>query len=1294
MIGKVRLSLHFPGDSTPTEVTHLLRDGSSRFSERLFNADKRSVQDTFSFSLKHDQSLVEKVRSAVDRVLVSVTDYVTNDPLFTGALDPSATQSTAQVAESIGFEAVDSTWRLDFPISNSFSIPSTIGSSPFKVCDPADIPHSIFHQVCYMAGYTELEVTPTIASLAAPTHCAAIANDETFRDFLDTLLFEHKLVLDDDGAGHLVTRRWARIADGYDDTIDSGELSTVVPFTWSRRYVREDGARVEWSQLQEMPGALLYRDSLPVSPDGIFTGKAIAAGDYYPPDSDIEDMYQSYVENWLDKPYLERRTRIKNRDISLVATDGQTVAFTADAGIGINAQSFEPHRALVRFRNTSSVTAKIYTFEIQGKALYRNAVQKALAPVNATNPREYTSRFIFSALAANELAKALALDAVYGDFEYTFGLNRYVQPGTIVRIVSEKNGIDTEAVIQDCIYEPGRPVYQYVAVGIAEWTTAIGTLGSGSSGAALWPIIQAIDAQLGGAPTPPTNNVTNVVFTFSPNADGSVHVAATWDYVNGTSRADLAYVYVKASLGSAPGEFDYGLDKAEAQPMSVDGPYGWSSDFPARTGGSGGAVLRYRFGVVASLGVKLHEDGAVTPIGWEDKQFIAAFRFDDFNYWDLGSGELRAGNATNFIKVTPAAGALEISGLDLELTESELITRADGVELSHEGDALVWREVTTQDELARSDGKTLVIEGAVDLVYSPVYLNTVDSLKYMYAFAESSISHRVVVAIDTSGRLCYSDDGGKTWSTIAPFISGDTPMHAIYCEPLGLFIVVISGKSYCYTSSDGAVWTTRALPISTTWIAAGYDEVSGQLFIISNGATRYVATSLNGITWGYGALSGLTYSSYTIVTWIERLGLFAMTSSAAWLATSTDGLTWTETVPPIAGRMVIDSPELGVTVFIAASNVIATSTNLVNFSTATLVPSLLQFVGGYWDKKRRLFVLFAPTRSVVAISADGYNWKLTTTNVEGLYIDRAIWLNYWNWALVGSKTTGSRYLLMGQRYDDSIKRYSPSPGFISKDSTPNADSLTLFDGSRLLATDAFLAIVEHFIGASSGNTGVEWAAIASGTQAQATAAQVTATYRVYPVGGKGNIVAPGVGIRAISSSTTANSGGSLSWAPSFMIGGLGHQVKSRLQFVLSPGAVTNRRGRWGFMNTFLVATPTFGIYFNITTTSTVTYTVQPTVLNNSVATLGTALALTVSASMTSFEIEFGPEPDDVTFLIQNGENILLKETLKFTGATAFGEVLLGAGCVFWSTGTSALVLALIDTMAYYQAGFRPVFKSY
>lgn len=1297
MIGKVGVTLHFPGDIQPTDVTHLVRDGSARFSERLFNDDKRSVQDTFTFSLKHDQSLLDKVRSAVDRVLVRVTDYVTSDPLFTGALDPSASQTTAQAAESISFEAIDSTWRLDVPIAASFSLPAFIGGVPFKVCDPADPSNSIFHQVCYLAGYVALEVVPVIASLETVQHCAAMANEETYREFLDGLLFEHKLVLDDDGAGNILVRRWARAVDGYDDTVSSGELSTVVPFTWSRRYVREDGARVEWAQLQEMPSALLYRDSLPVSSDGIFTGKAIAAGDYYPPDSDIEEMHQAYVESWLDKPYLERQTRIKNRDISLVATDMQSVNFSADAGVVANLQIFEPHRARVRFRNTGGATAKIYTFEIQGKALFRAAVQKALAPVTSIKPREYTSRFLFNATAANGLATALALDAVYGDFEYSFGLNRYIRPGTIIRILSEKNNIDTEAIVQDCTYESGKPVYQYVAVGIAEWSTSIGTSGSGSTSAALWPIIQAIDAQLGGGPPePPSNNVTDVVFAFSQNADGTAHVTASWKYTNGVIKADLAYVYVKGSVGSAPDVFDYSLDKAEAQPMGTDGSYGWSADFPVRTGGSGGASIRYRFGVVAALGSKLHVDGAVTPSTWNDKQFTASFQFDVNNYWDLSTGELRAGNATNFIKVIPASGQIEISGLDLELTESELITRADGVELSHEGDALVWRDETTQDELARTNGVVGVVSGPSDIVCTAEWVDSLVGVKLLKAIAEHPYSGRIILSVDNStGRLYHSTDAGVTWDYTNPFLVNDSIGAISWIEPLGMFVAVVFAKAYVYTSSDGISWISRAIPGGPqSYLGIVWDYANSRLIMLAS-STNYTITSPDTINWTIQTPTGLTNTSWFFLKYSTIAGKFVLCGVTHY-ALSDDGINWTQYATSLTVVDFVESLSLGIIACISGQHRIRTTTDFISFTVYEFEPSAaggLLLRSGYWDTTRGRFYIISQSRNVYASSSDGIEWKIEPLNANAIGIFNSYWLPMNNIAILGSPSAGSGNLMVVRGIEESLDRYSPSPGFIGKSSTLRSERLKLFDGTSLVAMDLAVELIEYFLGPSGvSNSGMQWAPIVSGTTEQSLSAVPNDAARFAPMDGAGEKVIQGIGVKTILSSASANSGGSYSWGPGFVLSHFAKNIGQRALFVGNGSTWAAGKSRWGYMNTLLVATPTHGAYFEQTDYVGSGHVWIPRVSINSVVVSGTSFTI-VNPGLITFEIINGPLSSQITFNVYSGNRRLNSQTL--THASTIGVTLLSLGVVAWynAAATAGRIVATIDTMAFYSAPMRKVYRT-
>lgn len=680
MIERISILLHFPGDANPIDVSSLYRDGTSHFAERLFNEDKHSVQDTFSCALKHDQGIVNKFRSARGKIRIVVLDASDGSGLFSGVIEPSAAQASHQVNEDLVLEAVDATWRLDDPVAEAFQFPAAIDAAPLKVCDYSDVAHSIFHQVCLLAGYTLGEIVAGAENHATVLHCAARAGEETYREFLDGLLSEHSLVLDDDGLGRLTTRRWTRADPGYDMILDGDDLSVVEPVVWARRYIPEDGVRLEWSEAKVIDDALLFRDSLPVSAQGEFTGQPIAPGDYYPADSDIEDVYQDYVERWLDRPYLERATRLKNKDLSLITTDQAQVVFQAETGIVKESEAFEWGRAKVRFQNVSASIKKMLSFEVRGRALIRSSIKSITAPENAKNPKTVTSRFLFNEASAIAYANAQALDIEYADFEYTFGLNRYLESGTVVRLINQKNNIDTRAIIQDCEFDIGRPVYRYKAIGLAE-ESSVASTSSVSSGTAAWPYLNSIDAKMASYAqnVPPTNNVTNLAFSSEQNPSGMIDVTVSWDYTQGASPADGFLIFYKRDV-TTPGAIDIFRDPSVFVQAGGASSYQTILTLPARQAGAGTLPIHYRFGVAAfgtrRSGTVVHLAGVVEDPEWIDKTFASKIQVDGNNFWDQDTGEFKSVTANgDELHIDPATGiTLKARLLQLEVDMSRIFS--------------------------------------------------------------------------------------------------------------------------------------------------------------------------------------------------------------------------------------------------------------------------------------------------------------------------------------------------------------------------------------------------------------------------------------------------------------------------------------------------------------------------------------------------------------------------------------------------------------------------------------------
>jgi len=462
MIRKITVELAFPGDSAWTDISALVSDKSWTIDRQAFNDEKKSAVDKFSCSLKFDKTLLSKIRIAEERIVIRVKNQA-GAPLFLGAIEPSVSHETSDHLGDIQIEASDNSWRLDEKVKTTRQMPESITDAGFYIWNQADKQHSICHIMLTEAGYADAEIDTSISDLRQIAMVSIEAGSSTYRELLDTLLMEHELVLHamPDGTLTLLSWRPSTVAAN----IDRHSLSTVKPFRFDNRFDKRDGAKVIWAQPEIIQDVLVYRESLPVDENGIFTGEAIASGDYFPKDSDIEDIYQSYVDNWLDRPYLARETRLRNKDLTLIATSEQQLSYDADDGIIPDIAEFEYKRAHIRFVNNSSSTKKLYNFEIKANALIRKKVGATKASPLGTekNLLEYTSQYIFANAAADALAEALAFDAL-ADEQYSFGLNVIIDIGSRVRIIEPRNSTDVEAIIQKVTISGQSPIIDYEAV--------------------------------------------------------------------------------------------------------------------------------------------------------------------------------------------------------------------------------------------------------------------------------------------------------------------------------------------------------------------------------------------------------------------------------------------------------------------------------------------------------------------------------------------------------------------------------------------------------------------------------------------------------------------------------------------------------------------------------------------------------------------------------------------------------------------------------------------------------------
>ncbi|MEL7556610.1 MAG: hypothetical protein AAGU26_10545 [bacterium] len=463
MIRHITVELAFPGESVWTDVSSLVRYNSWSIDEAAFSTEKRSAIDKFSCSLKYNSTVLGKLRAADARIWIRVKNALDNSALFFGVIEPSVSNETSDHVGDISLDAVDNSWRLDEKVSTTRQLPALVTDPGFKLWDAVDPEHSIAHVMLADAGYTAAEIGSSISVAYTIQSFNAIKDESTYRDLLDVLFMEFGYVIHPDASGVLNLVLWRPTAPAIE--LGPNDLSTVIPFKFENRADYRDCAKVTWSELEILHNVLVYRENLPVDSDGTFTGEAIAAGDYFPKDSDIEDVFQGYVQNWLDKPYLARETRLANKDLTLVATSGAVVEFEADSGVVIDTSVFESHKAKIRFKNESAETKSIRIFEIYADALIRKkiATEKALPLGTEKNAREYASQYIFTKVSAQALATALAED-VHAEEQYYFGSNQLLALGARIKLIEARNGTSVYAVLTRRKRSSSKAVIEYEAI--------------------------------------------------------------------------------------------------------------------------------------------------------------------------------------------------------------------------------------------------------------------------------------------------------------------------------------------------------------------------------------------------------------------------------------------------------------------------------------------------------------------------------------------------------------------------------------------------------------------------------------------------------------------------------------------------------------------------------------------------------------------------------------------------------------------------------------------------------------
>ena len=433
----LKYELLFVGDSSWTEITSLIDSRSTKIEHAGCSTDLKSVVSKCDFEMKYSRtpslimhsSIVGKILAAKENNEI-VKFRMSGFDSFVGKVDlGNFSQTNGRIPGFVSVTCEDNSYLLEEKMPTSFEYPSTsdLSDEGYSVFDKNNLAESIVMLRFLDAGYTindiDIDNSDTI-----PEKVRRVVYDkddkETYRDFLDTLLFEHCAIYVTTLDGKLMVKRLYQTNPVSERDVTEFLLKEGLS-TKGGDY-QFDGVEIKWSNLAVLSKNVVYNAniSMDLDEDGKFVGEEIEPEHYYPSDGDIEEVWQDFDASFLDKPYLTKESRLKNKDLSLITVKNAYYEVDKDSDVILanNPPQIEPTKARVLFYNkNASDVKKIYGFTIVGDILYRNKINDSIYPPTANKLDDpYETKHIFNASGAEKLANHLHRFYKYGDLQHSW----------------------------------------------------------------------------------------------------------------------------------------------------------------------------------------------------------------------------------------------------------------------------------------------------------------------------------------------------------------------------------------------------------------------------------------------------------------------------------------------------------------------------------------------------------------------------------------------------------------------------------------------------------------------------------------------------------------------------------------------------------------------------------------------------------------------------------------------------------------------------------------------------------
>ena len=427
--------LLFEGDSAWTDITALVDSRTTKIDIAGCSEDLKSVISKCTFEMRYNTNPSKTVHSELVGKILSakqagktVKFRMGGIASFVGKVDlGSFSQRNGRIPGFLTVTVEDNSYLLDEVMPSSFEYPvnDDLDDEGYAVFDKANLAESIVMLRLLDAGYTidQIDLTTSDSITEKVRRVVYDADDErTYREMLDTLLFEHCAVIYTTPEGKLSVRRLYRESPVSERSVEEFLVGDGIE-TGGGDY-SYDGVKVVWSNLSKLDGAVVYNANITMKLDdeGNREGEEIQPQHYWPEDGDIEETWQEFNATFLDREYQTKVSRTKNKDLSLISVKNAYYEVDKDAEILLanNPPEIEPTKARVLWWNSHSTDVKkLYGFTIVGDALFRSRLNESTYPTDARKLAEpYETEFVYTSEAAQKLANHLHRFYKYGDIHH------------------------------------------------------------------------------------------------------------------------------------------------------------------------------------------------------------------------------------------------------------------------------------------------------------------------------------------------------------------------------------------------------------------------------------------------------------------------------------------------------------------------------------------------------------------------------------------------------------------------------------------------------------------------------------------------------------------------------------------------------------------------------------------------------------------------------------------------------------------------------------------------------------